>query len=89
MYTTLARAGSLVLASILATLITFYPPALAQLSHGMLTVLIWGVCAGFVHGIGFDPEARFWRVVLGPVIAWPLMALALLLILKPYFVSVN
>lgn len=85
MYTTLARAGSLILASLLAMLITFYPPALAQLSHGMLTLLIWGVCAGFVHGVGFDPEAGFWRFVLGPVVAWSLMTLAMLLIFKPYF----
>ena len=87
MYTTLARAGSLVLASMLATLITFYPPALAQLSHGMLALVIWGICAGFVHGVGFDPETRFWRVALGPVSAWSLMVLAMLLIVRSYFVG--
>ena len=87
MYTMPARALSLVLASVLAILITLYPPALAKLSHGLLTLVIWGVCAGFVHGIGFDPEARFWRVVLGPVSAWLWMALGLVLIARSYFYS--
>jgi len=85
-YTTFARAVSLLLASALASLITFYPPALAQLSHGLLVLVIWGVCAGFVHGVGFDPETRFWRVLLGPVSAWLLMGLGWALIARPYFV---
>ena len=85
MYTTLARSLSLLLAATLASLVTFYPPAIARLSHGMLTLVIWGICAGFVHGVGFDPEARIWRVGFGPVSAWLLMGVGLLLIARPYF----
>ena len=88
MYTTFARAGSLLLASALATLITFYPPAIAKLDHGLLTLVVWGVCAGFVYGIGFDPEAGFWRILLGPVSAWLLMGLGLVIIVRPYFIGV-
>jgi cyd operon protein YbgE len=73
------------LALMLAAVITFYPPALASLSHGLITLVIWGVSAGFVHGIGFDPDARFWRAVFGPISAWVLMGMGLLLIAKPYF----
>jgi cyd operon protein YbgE len=85
MYSTPARALSMLLALALAALITFYPPALGSLSHGLITLVIWGVSAGFVHGIGFDPEARIWRVVFGPISAWLLMGMGLLLIAKPYF----
>ncbi|BBP01494.1 cyd operon YbgE family protein [Sulfuriferula nivalis] len=85
MYSTPARVFSLLLALTLAAVITFYPPALASLSHGLITLVIWGVSAGFVHGIGFDPDARFWRAVFGPISAWVLMGMGLLLIAKPYF----
>jgi len=84
-YSTPARVLSMLLALGLAAVITFYPPALARLSHGLITLVIWGVSAGFVHGIGFDPDTRFWRVVLGPISAWSLMGMGLLLIAKPYF----
>lgn len=84
MYSTPARALSMLLALVLAALITFYPPALATLSHGLIVLVIWGVSAGFVHGIGFDPESRFWRVALGPVSAWSLMGMGLVFITGPY-----
>ncbi|MDR3391901.1 MAG: cyd operon YbgE family protein [Sulfuriferula sp.] len=87
MYTRLARIVSLLSASVLATLITVYPPAIGRLSHGVLTLVILGICAGFVHGVGFDPETRFWRVILGPVSAWVLMGLGFVLIAKPYFIG--
>jgi cyd operon protein YbgE len=84
-YSTPARVLSLLLALTLAAVITFYPPALASLNHGLITLVIWGVSAGFVHGIGFDPDARLWRAVFGPISAWVLMGMGLLLIAKPYF----
>ncbi|NOT18038.1 MAG: Cyd operon protein YbgE [Sulfuriferula sp.] len=74
----------MVLALVLAGLVTFYPPAVASLSHGLITLVIWGMSAGFVHGIGFDPDGRFWRIVLGPVSAWALMGMGLFLIAKSY-----
>lgn len=87
MYTTFARGSTLLLASVLATLITVYPPVISQLDHGLLTLVIWGICAGFVYGIGFDPEASLWRVLLGPISAWLLMGLGLVIIIKPYFMA--
>lgn len=76
---------SMLLALMLAALVTFYPPAVASLSHGLITLVIWGMSAGFVHGIGFDPDGRIWRVLLGPVVAWVLMGMGLVLIARPYF----
>lgn len=66
---------SLLMAVALAALITLYPLPLAHMSHGMLTMLVWGICAGFVHGVGFDPQSRVWRWLFSPVLAWTLMGL--------------
>lgn len=74
MYTGVARMVSLLMAATLAVLITLYPLPLAHMSHGMLSLLVWGVCAGFVHGMGFDPQSRVWRWLLSPLLAWSLMA---------------
>ncbi len=73
LYSAPARALSLVLASMMAVLVTVYPPALAHMGHGLLSLMVWGMSAGFVHGLGFDPDGRFWRVVFSPLSAWLLM----------------
>lgn len=87
MFTAFSRGGALVVASMLAAVFTFYPPALAQLSHGLLILVIWGMCAGFVYGVGFDPVSPFWRTLLGPFSAWLLMGLGLVIIAKPYVIA--
>jgi len=38
-------------------------------------LVMWGVAAGYVHGVGFDPRARVWQVVFHPLVAWGLMTL--------------
>ncbi len=81
MYTGTARRLSLLMAASLATLITLYPLPLAHMSHGILTMLIWGICAGFVHGMGFDPQSRAWRWLFSPVLAWVLMGLGVVAII--------
>lgn len=73
MYTGIARMVSLLMAAALAVLITLYPLPLAHMSHGGLSLLVWGVCAGFVHGMGFDPHSKFWRWAFSPLLAWSLM----------------
>jgi cyd operon protein YbgE len=85
MYGKFARWISLISASALALIITFYPPALSHNgtmpSHGLLALVMLGICAGFVHGIGFMPRSAFWRAVFHPLAAWVLMALGLGLLL--------
>ncbi|WPO97831.1 cyd operon YbgE family protein [Pseudomonas sp. HR96] len=44
-------------------------------SHATLMLILWGVAAGYVHGLGFDPQALGWRVLLHPLLAWGLMGL--------------
>lgn len=77
----MARRVSLLAAIAVAGLITIYPRALVngeQVNHGLLMLLLWGVSAGFVHGVGFVPEHRVLRLLLGPLVAWPLIAGGLL-----------
>jgi len=80
-YTFAARGLSLVMAVGLSALILIYPKAIArsatEIDHGMLSLLMWGIAAGFVHGVGFVPEHRLLRILLGPIVAWLLMGLGL------------
>lgn len=73
-----AHAVSLLAALALVALVTGYPRALAtstqDVPHGRLVLLMWGICAGFVHGVGFVPSNRVLRWLLGPFAAWLLMA---------------
>jgi cyd operon protein YbgE len=72
-----ARLLSFLLASALSVLILVYPRAVAsglsEVRHGLLALLMWGIAAGFVHGVGYTPVHRVWRLSLGPWVGWPLM----------------
>lgn len=46
--------------------------------HGLLLLGLWGMAAGFVHGVGFVPRNRLLRAALGPLAAWPLIAFSTL-----------
>lgn len=66
----------------LMLLITIFPRALATeeggpISHGVLMLLMWGLSAGFVYGVGFVPHNRVLRVALGPWVAWCGFALSI------------
>ncbi|MES2369389.1 cyd operon YbgE family protein [Thiobacillus thioparus] len=78
-----ARGVSLVSALALMILVTVFPRGLTvadgrAISHGVLTFIMWGMSAGFVHGVGFVPRNNVLRVLLGPVVAWVLMGVALI-----------
>jgi predicted membrane protein len=60
--------------------LTVYPGAIAPdgtVHHALLTLLLWGVAAGFVYGVGYVPESRVWRWLLGPAAAFAFMAAGL------------
>ncbi len=77
LYNVWARALSLLTALGLSGALLVMPHLVAvdtmSLKHGPLSLAMWGISAGFVHGIGYIPEMRIWRFTLGPVIAWPIM----------------
>ena len=63
-------------------LVTLVPRGLADadgaaLPHGLLALVMWGMSAGFVHGVGYVPTTRWLRLPLGAFVAWPLLALGL------------
>lgn len=76
------RGVSLLVALALMLLVTLLPRGLttedgSPIGHGMLTLIMWGLSAGFVHGVGFVPRNRILRVLLGPLVAWLGMAAGL------------
>lgn len=84
-----ARGVSLVSALVLMILVTLLPRGLTTadgnpISHGVLTLIMWGLSAGFVHGVGFVPHNRVLRVLLGPVAAWLWMGVGLVFYVR-YF----
>ncbi len=74
-----ARTFSLLAAIALMLLVTLMPRALtvedgSPVNHGALMLIMWGMSAGFVHGVGFVPRNGVLRILLGPMVAWLLMA---------------
>jgi cyd operon protein YbgE len=77
-----SQLASLLMAIVLSGLLLIYPRAVAaslgDVNHGLLTLLLWGISVGFIHGVGFVPRMSIWRVVFHPFIGWPLMAYGIL-----------
>lgn len=76
------RGATLTAAIALMLLITLMPRGLATadgsaISHGLLSLVMWGLSAGFVYGIGFVPRNRLLRIVFNPLVAWLGMSVAL------------
>lgn len=75
-----AHALSLCIALAISVCLLIWPAlavsAAGHVDHGWLTLLMWGMAAGFVHGVGFIPRNRLLRVVFGPMVAWGLPLLA-------------
>jgi len=73
------RAVSLLLATPLALLLLIHPAAMlddkAHYSHGLLSLVMWGISCGFIHGVGFTPYSRLWRGVFHPLAGWLMMGL--------------
>lgn len=75
-----ARALSLLTALAISLSILIWPNWVMSdsgtLDHRWLSLLLWGMAAGFVHGVGFVPRNRLLRLMLGPQAAWGLSLLA-------------
>ncbi|MEZ5525777.1 MAG: cyd operon YbgE family protein [Pseudomonadales bacterium] len=76
-----ARLLSFSMALALSGLLFVAPQVVAQtdaeINHLKLMLAMWGISAGFVHGVGFIPRMRLWRLLLGPLAAWTLMGLSI------------
>ena len=75
------RLLSLALAIALSVLVLVYPRAVASsvsdVRHGLLSMMMWGIAAGFVHGVGFVPRLLPWRIAFHPITGWLLMAMGI------------
>jgi predicted membrane protein len=74
-----ARALSFAVAAACSAVVLVYPQALApggRVPYGWLLLLMWGMAAGFVHGVGYVPAHRVLRLALGPLAAWALLGAA-------------
>lgn len=83
-YSGTASLVSFCLALSSSAVLVFYPQAVVgqgeTLSHGILSLVFWGIAAGYVHGIGYQPVKRFNRWIFHPLVAWTLIPLGLLLL---------
>jgi predicted membrane protein len=81
LYGGVARAVSLMLALAICLVILALPQLVVSadgsVDHSWLTVLMWGMAAGFVHGVGFVPHNKLLRIALGPLVAWGASVLAI------------
>jgi cyd operon protein YbgE len=73
----IGRVLSLLMAVPMSLVLLIHPASMldadGHYSHSLLMLVMWGVAGGFVHGVGFEPWARAWRVVFHPLLAWGLM----------------
>ena len=76
--TLLLRILSLAASAAVVVVLTVYPRLAgatgADVSHGFLVVLLFGVSFACVYGFGFIPKNRILKVLFTPLFAWPLMA---------------
>jgi cyd operon protein YbgE len=76
------RALSLMLALILAGCIFWDPSRFAARTSSLeiwqSILLIWAVCAGVVHGVGFRQQNALWRAFFAPLPAIVILAAGLL-----------
>jgi cyd operon protein YbgE len=79
-----ARVVSLTAALAVSAVLMIYPYALGTRTTAMtrsaLPLLLFGVSAAFVHGVGFKPDNRILRAIFSPIAAWPLIAAGVVLI---------
>lgn len=76
------RVLSLVMALVLAGCV-FWMPARFATGTSALTpwhniIIVWAVCAGVIHGVGFTPRRWGWRLLFLPAAAMLALAGALL-----------
>ena len=73
----MTRAISLPLAVCLTLGLLFLPAVhigqMTAAAHGLLPPLLLSICAGFVHGLGYQPVRPWLGGLLHPALLWPAM----------------
>lgn len=72
-----SRLISLALAIAVTALVMTYPRDVAasvtDYRPAVFALMLWGVAAGFVHGVGFVPRRTVWRAIFHPLFGWLVM----------------
>ncbi len=67
------RAVSLLLAAPLGLLLLIHPGSMVgadgHYSHPLLMLVMAGICAGFIHGVGFTPASAWARGLTHPLLS--------------------
>ncbi|MBP2849046.1 MULTISPECIES: cyd operon protein YbgE [Dickeya] len=75
------RALSLIMALLLAGCVFWEPARFAARTSSLAVwqgiVLIWAVCTGVVHGVGFRPQRMRWLAFFSPLPAFVILAAGL------------
>lgn len=75
-----ARALSLAMALSVTAVVVAAPRLFAtsmhDVPHGLLALLLLGMSAAYVHGVGYVPRHRWLRPLAGPLVAWSLIGAA-------------
>ncbi|MGP5109670.1 cyd operon YbgE family protein [Pseudomonas helleri] len=83
------RAVSLVLEAPMGLLLLIHPGAMVssdgRYSHGLLMLVMCGVCAGFIHGVGFLPAARSLRWATYLPLTWSLLVMGYVMLINIQF----
>ena len=74
-----SRAVSLLLATPLTLIFLIHPAAMltadGHYNHRLIMLTMLGISSGFIHGVGFDPISKVWKILFHPVAGWLLMGL--------------
>jgi len=83
-YSSPVRSLSLLAAGAFCLAVLLFPQLLITQGqspdYGALVLGLWGMAAGFVHGVGFVPRHVLARLALGPIAAWILLPAGSLLL---------
>lgn len=80
------RVVSLALAAPMGLLLLIHPGSMVgpdgRYSHGVLMLVMLGICTGFVHGVGFSVTSHWARWLTNPLLSWFLLVGGYLMLLQ-------
>ncbi len=73
----LMRFISLLLALMITGILFIAPGHIAgnieELNNGYLMLVMLGLSATFIHGVGFDPIFWLWKILFSPYLSWAIL----------------
>ena len=73
----LSYAGAIAVTAYLFMFPSTIASSAANVNHMLLSLLLLGTSAGFIHGSGFVPRMIVWKILFSPLFAWPALIFGL------------